>query len=687
LPNNGAHAVEFGRSICGDLAAAERREWLVTNGLGGFASGTIAGTLTRRYHGLLIAALSPPVGRTLLVTKADESAAYRDAVYDLATNRWSDDYIAPCGFTQIERFYLDGTTPVWQYALADALLEKRIWMEPGANTTFVRYRLLHAASSIALALRVLVNCRDFHGNTHAGGWEMAIVPAGRAMRIDPGEGMTTFWICSDRGEAAVENIWYRDFVLSEEARRGLDDRDDNLCAGRITATLQPGESLTMSAGVGDDVILRQAQDDKRQAQDDGAAAGEMAWGRRIEHEAAVLGAWMRTGSAEISPPWMHQCVLAADQFVVAAPAASDPDARAVIAGYHWFGPWGRDTMIALPGLTLTTGRPKIAKQILMTAAAFIDEGILPNFFAESGEAIEYNTVDAALWYVEAVARYVSATGDRETLAALWPSLRNVIESYRDGTRYGIHMDGDGLIAAGAAGVALTWMDAKIGDWVVTPRVGKPIEISALWYNALERMKQLATLLGMPIEAYDRLAQVAAGGFERFWNAQALYCYDVLDGPNGDDATLRPNQIFAVALAHSPLSFERQRAVVDACAASLLTSNGLRTLAPSDPRFVPHYYGSQDARDAAYHQGTVWPWLLGPFAIAYALVYGDAMRARSLLEPLANLMTGYGLGSICEISDGAAPFTARGAIAQAWSIAELLRAWHELSAMAAQAQLS
>ena len=302
--------------------------------------------------------------------------------------------------------------------------------------------------------------------------------------------------------------------------------------------------------------------------------------------------------------------------------------------------------------------------------------MLPNFFPDAGQTPEYNTVDAALWYVEAAARYVEASRDLVTLRALWPSLKQVIDGYRNGTRYGIHMDADGLIVANAPGVQLTWMDAKVGDWVVTPRAGKPVEIGALWYNALERMSSLAACIEEP-DLFAAVAERARAGFDRFWNEAATCCFDVIDGPAGNDASLRPNQIFAVSLPHSPLSPERQRAVVEKCAAELLTSAGLRTLAPSDPHFIAHYGGSQRDRDAAYHQGTVWPWLLGPFALAHARVFADRPAARSFLTPLREQLTDGGLGTLGEIADGAAPFEPRGAIAQAWSVAETLRAWHEL----------
>jgi predicted glycogen debranching enzyme len=654
--------ITFGRSVCGELDAAERREWLVTNGLGGFASGTIAGTLTRRYHGLLIAALNPPLERTLLVTKLDEVVQYRGGAYELATNRWNDGYVAPRGFALIERFYLDGGTPVWQYALADALLEKRVTMSQGVNATQVRYTVLRAALPLVLRIHAFVNYRDFHGNTHAGSWPMAVTPCGGGFCVEAYEGATPFCILADRGEAAIENVWYRDFVLAQETYRGLDDRDDNLAAGSFVVTLAPGEAVTIAASVG--APLDSARGDTIVAPLDSARGDTRG----------------DTARDDTRPWWVGQCGVAAEQFIVAKPTANDPDGTSIIAGYHWFGDWGRDTMIALPGLTLATGRTEVARKILIAFAPLVDRGMLPNFFPEAGAAPEYNTADAALWYVEAAGCYVDATGDRATLRAIWPSLHDVVTNYRDGTRYGIHMDADGVIVASAPGVQLTWMDAKIGDWVVTPRMGKPVEIAALWYNALERMATMAELLGEKSDDYAALAERSRRGFDRFWNASSGFCYDVIDGPDGDDPTLRPNQLFAVSLPYSPLTVDRQRGVVDACSAQLLTTNGLRTLPPSDPRFVPAYDGSPRERDAAYHQGTVWPWLLGPFAIAHARVYGDATRALSYLEPLADQLLDYGLGSISEIADAAAPFRPAGAIAQAWSVAELLRAWKKVSEM-------
>ncbi|MBV8654401.1 MAG: glycogen debranching enzyme family protein [Candidatus Eremiobacteraeota bacterium] len=626
--------------------------------------GTIAGTLTRRYHGLLIAALRPPLERTLLATKVDETATYRGVRTELATNRWRNGYVSPAGFVAIERFALDGTMPVWHYALGDALLEKRIWMEYGKNAVYVRYRLLRGAAPVDLQLRVFANYRNFHGNTHAGEWTMRVTGIESGVRVDAFDGAQPYWLLADRGTATAENVWYRDFFLSIENQRGLDDLDDNLAAARVDVALEPGQETTLLASTESDVAFADALE------------------RRHARDGIVIATWQATPHAAADPGWMRHCVLAADQFVVERPTVSDPKAMTVIAGYPWFADWGRDTMISLPGLALMTGRPEIAQEILASFAAHIDGGMLPNCFPETGEAPQYNTVDGALWFVEALARYVRATGDLPALRTFWPALQSIIDGYRGGTRYGIHMDADGLIVASDPGQQLTWMDARVGDWIVTPRMGKPVEIAALWFNACKRMAELADRLKAPAEEYSRLAQTVAAGFARFWNPATDCCYDVLDGPQGNDATLRPNQLFAIALAYPVLDAAHFRAVVDACAAQLLTSNGLRTLSPADPKFIGEYSGPAQHRDASYHQGTAWPWLLGAFSVAHARAYGNAATARSFLEPLADQLFDYGLGSVSEIADGADPFRPRGAVSQAWSVGELLRAWHDIGEICA-----
>ncbi len=655
--------VDWGREICGTLAAAESREWLCTNGIGGFASGTVAGLLTRRYHGLLMAALKPPLGRTLLAAKVDDSVEYAGHGYRLFANRWADGTVDPHGYRQIERFHLEGTTPVWTYAVADALLEKRVWMEHGQNTTYVMYRLLRAGGPLLLEAKGLVNYRDYHATTRAGGWRMDVSPVPNGLRVVAFDGAHPFLLLTPGAEVEPRHDWYHGFHLSQEQERGLDFQEDHLHAGTFRATLQPGAALTLVLSTETAPSLN----------------GEEAWQRRRRHEDELLSRWQRAQPvAAKAPGWVQHLVLAADQFVVRRPLPDDPDGMSVIAGYHWFGDWGRDTMISLPGLLISTGRLEAARRILTTFARFVDRGMLPNRFPDAGEAPEYNTVDATLWYFDAIRAYHRATGDDALLRQIFPVLEEIIQWHRDGTRYGIAEDkADGLLRSGEPGVQLTWMDAKVGDWVVTPRTGKAVEVNALWYNALCSMTAFARRLGNPDARWERLAERVRASFERFWNDAAGYCYDVVDGPDGDDAALRPNQIFAVSLPESPLSPERQRQVVDACARHLLTSFGLRSLAPAHPDYKGRYGGGPWERDGAYHQGTVWGWLLGPFTLAHLRVYRDREAARAFLQPMAHHLGDYGVGSIAEIFDGDPPLLPRGCIAQAWSVAETLRAWLEI----------
>src|SRR5947208_2534275 len=655
--------IRFGREIAGELDLAERREWLCTNGLGGFASGTVAGTLTRRYHGLLVAALRPPVGRTLLAAKLDETIAYDGLATALGANRWANGMVAPQGFRALESFALEGTTPIWTYAVGDALLEKRVWMEQGANTTYVRYRLLRGRAPAALALDALVNYRDAHSLTRSNGWRMMVTTVTHGLRVLAFEGARPLVILAEGAAAEPAHTWYERFDLPREHERGLDAREDHLHAGTLRASLAPGGALT--------VVLS--------AEASPSLDGSQARRQRERHEKEVLRSWRRRQpAARHSPAWLAQLVLAADQFISTRSITGGPDATTIVAGYPWFGDWGRDTMIALAGLTLVTGRAEIARRILTTWARVVDHGMLPNRFPDAGGPPDYTTADAALWYVEAIRAYHEATGDDALLREIFPRIEDIVRCHREGTRHGIALDpGDGLLAAGEPGVQLTWMDAKVDGRVVTPRTGKPVEINALWYNALRAMAAFARRLQKPAEPWDDAAAHANAGFERFWNERSGCCYDVLDGPDGHDDTLRPNQLLAVALPESPLARERQRRVVDVCARHLLTSYGLRTLAPDHPHYQGRYAGGPRERDSAYHQGTVWAWLLGPFAVAHFKVHGDAEAARSFLIPLADHLGDYGVGSVAEVFDGDPPFAPRGAIAQAWSVAEALRAWHQI----------
>jgi predicted glycogen debranching enzyme len=657
--------VEFGREICGVLDVAEQREWLVTNGIGGFASGTVSGNLTRRYHGLLVAALHPPVGRMQLVAKLDEIAHYDGPDYALGTNRWASGAIEPQGYVHIESFRLDGTTPVWRFALGDALLEKRVWMRHGENTTYVQYTMLRGSQPLELELKALINYRDFHSNTHAGDWHMKIDAVKSGLQITAFEGATPFYLLSASATVEPRHDWCRDYFLPLDKYRGLDDREDYLLAAVFRATLARDQSVTV-------VFSTDAN---------AALDGDIARAQNTKRESDLLAQWSSTDppAASAAPAWVRQLIPAADQFVVRRDlpdASEDSDGKSIIAGYHWFSDWGRDTMIALPGLTLATGRPDIAKKILLSFARYIDGGMLPNNFPDAGGRPDYNTVDAGLWLFEAVRQYFVATQDIETLAKLFPGMAQMIDAHVTGTRYQIHVDqADGLLYAGEPGVQLTWMDAKVGDWVVTPRIGKPVEINALWFNALETMASLAPAAQQSAEPFAKLAARVKHSFAKFWNASAGYCYDVIDAPEiGNDAALRPNHIFAVSLPQSPLPTEQQKAVVDICARRLVTSYGLRSLAQNEPGYQGHYGGNIRERDGAYHQGTVWGWLLGPFVLAHLRVYADRAAAMSFLEPLGKQIHSHGLGTLSEIFDGEAPFSPRGCIAQAWTVAEVLRAW-------------
>lgn len=636
--------------------AAAEREWLVTNGLGGYAAGTVAGLLTRRYHGLLVAALQPPLGRTVLLSKLEETVAAAGSTYPLYTNRWqrSDAPADPPGFRHIERFRLEGTTPVWIFALGDARLEKRIWMEQGRNVTYVAYRHAEGPTPLQIGIKALVTFRDAHATTRAGNWQMTVEPVGGGIRVTPYAGAVPLYLLTDRAGAEPRHEWYRDHALTMEAGRGLEALEDLLYAAQFTATLEPGETLTLVAGTEANLDV------------DATAAAA----RQQAREEALLAA---AGLAD-EPPWIQQLALAADQFVVRR-TVNGEGGRSVIAGYHWFGDWGRDTMIALPGLTLATGRAEIAAQILRTYARFVDQGMLPNRFPDGRKAPEYNTVDATLWYFEAIRAYYQATDDQALVADLFPVLKEMVTHHLQGTRHGIATDpADGLLRSGEPGVQLTWMDAKLDDWVVTPRTGKAVEVNALWYHALRTMAEFAELVGGDPRPFTTVADRAAKAFPRFWNENAGYCFDVIDGPDGDDPALRPNQLLAVALHHSPLPEWQQQAVVEACTRHLLTPMGLRTLAPGHPDYAGRYEGDPRSRDGAYHQGTVWPWLIGPFVAAHLRVYGDGPLARSFLEPFADHLADQCLGTIGEIADGDPPHTPRGAVAQAWSVAEVLRAW-------------
>ncbi|MBI5567566.1 MAG: glycogen debranching enzyme family protein [Chloroflexi bacterium] len=651
--------LELGRDICGDAEQALRREWLVTNGQGSYACGTVAGANTRCYHGLLVAALAAPVGRTLLVAKIEATAHLRGAGYKLDTNEWADGSIEPPAYKLIESFQLDGTIPTWTYALAEAQLVKRIWLPHGQPTTFVTYTHARGTDPIDLDLKVLCTYRDHHNST-TGDWVPTLTHTPTSLRVDALDEVPPYFVTIEHGTYTPIERWYHKFKHRVETERGLDDVEDLYAAGQFHVTLEPGETIALVASTLEDASLD--------------------WQTALYAERKRQKMLIEQSGCEDAPDWIRQLVLAADQFIVDRAFGSEVG-KSVIAGYHWFGDWGRDTMIALPGLCLTTKRYDVAKTILRTFATFVDRGMLPNRFPDQGEKPEYNTIDATLWYFHAIDAVVAATADWTLVRDLYPVLQDILAWHVKGTRYNIHVDKDGLLYGGDPTVQLTWMDAKVDDWVVTPRIGKPVEINALWIHALRIMTRFAQQLGFEHDAADyalRAEQAAASFARRFWYAAGGYLYDVIDGPTGNDAALRPNQLFALSLRPTLLSHAAAVSVVNVCAKELLTSFGLRSLAPTHADYQGKFTGDRYARDGAYHQGTVWGWLIGPFVEAHYTVFKDRAAALSYLAPFEQQLRDVGLGTIGEVFEGDAPHLPKGCAAQAWSVAEVLRLWKVLT---------
>ena len=595
-----------------------------------------------------MAATKPPVGRVLLLSKLEETMVARGSRYELSANRYPGT-VHPRGYRYLKEFRLD-PFPVFTYEVADLELEKRVFLVHGENTVVVQYELRGDTADCTLEVRPLIAFRDYHATTHANDAlnPHVAIETGRAS-IAPYPGLPTLHLAHNATCAQATGAWYYNFEYDRERERGLDYQEDlfNPCvlafdlARRATATIvastEPREASRAP-------VLRRAE---------------------VQRRAELLR------PVPSDDPLVRSLLSAAGQFIVRR-----DELRSVIAGYHWFSDWGRDTMIALPGLTLATGRPEIAKDILLAFARTIDQGMLPNRFPDAGETPEYNTVDATLWFFAAVDALVRYTGDLQFVKThVYEKLVNIVDWHERGTRYGIHADADGLLTCGER---LTWMDAKAGDWVVTPRAGKPVEVQALWYNALRTLETFAAKFGDTVTSTRCLSlalDLVRPNFIRlFWNDAAGCLYDVVNSGERD-ASIRPNQIFAVSLPHTMLPEEKERKVVEVVQRELLTPYGLRTLAPIDPRYRGRYEGDQRSRDAAYHQGTVWPWLLGPFLTAYAKLNGPESHGRiaQWLAPFREHLRTAGLGQISEIFDGDPPHHPRGCIAQAWSVAEILRA--------------
>lgn len=645
--------MSFGKSeLNPDTGAA--KEWLLTNGLGGFASSTIIGMNTRRYHGLLIAALNPPVDRRLLVAKLDEDFYINGERFVLGTNQVRGGY-AQQGYRYLQRFRRY-PFPEYTYQMKDVFLIKTIFMIYGENTTVVHYRIINEfRRDLSIYVFPLVNCRDYHGTTHeSSSYRQEILDCRYRVQIEPFPDAPRICLSSDRAGFIGEPSWYRGMYYAVEEFRGLPSCEDHFIPGYFKVDMRDSGEFS--------VVLSTAEISK------------------IDYRGWKTREWKRQEKllslAGYRDEFARMLSLAADDFVVWRKSTGK---KTVIAGYPWFSDWGRDAMIALPGLTLCTGRFQDAREILDTFAAYVKDGLIPNMFPDAGVEPIYNTVDASLWYFYAVQKYLAYTGDyRFVKEELFPVLRSVIDNYRRGTRFQIGMDRDGLIAAGSPGIQLTWMDARVGDWVVTPRHGKPVEVNALWYNALVLMSELTVLLGTRNE-YDELAALVRRNFPAvFWNEEKQCLYDVVGEEK--DSRVRPNQIIAVSLPHSPLPKDKAQAVVRRVFEDLYIGPGLRSLSPLEPGYHGHYGGSQYSRDAAYHQGTAWSWLLGHFITAYRRVFDfspeSLIVARLLLAPMREHLRDHGLGTISEIFDASYPFTPRGCFAQAWGVAEALRCYVE-----------
>ena len=650
------------------------REWLVTNGLGGYASGTVNGNLTRRYHGLLIAALPNPDGRYMMLN----ALAERYEVAGKTVAFFGPQELAPDGVEAMvpAEFKLEGGLPVWVYRFAGHTVEKRLLLTNSQNTVHQIYRYVSGSGSLLLELRPAVNFRShdamvsiapsehFTLTDHENGYELSGGADTPILRF----------ACTPRAKFMLERRTINGIIFAAEQSRGYDYIGSLFSPGYLCIDLQPEADLAITASTESWEMMTTLS----------------------PHEAVSLERQRRASLLQNADSCLRdgigaELVLAADQFVirpvgrtedgVRARAAGD-QVRTVIAGYYWFTDWGRDTMISLEGLTLTSGRHTEASWILRTFAHYVKDGLIPNMFPEGKKEGLYHTADASLWFFHAVSRYLHFSHDTVTLRLVLPKLEEIAEAHLKGTRFGIHVDPkDGLLSQGAPGYQLTWMDAKVGDWVVTPRRGKAVEINALWYNALCNLSGwMEQVKGRGAgERYINHAHRAKESFNRrFWCEEKQHLYDVVDGEDGgDDASCRPNQIFAFSLPNPVLDRERWKPVLDVVTEKLLTPVGLRSLSPDDPNYKPKYDGDLRSRDAAYHQGSVWGWLIGPYIDAWLKINPEKpQEARKFLDDLAPHLSEACVGSISEIFDAETPHTPRACIAQAWSVAEVLRCWEK-----------
>jgi predicted glycogen debranching enzyme len=642
--------LSFGRGLCGTYPEAVEREWLETNGRGGYAMSTILGANTRRHHGVFTFAQQPPVRRFQVVNRLQEAVTRGETRVDLSSQGYPDT-VHPMGFKNIESFRLD-PFPVWTFAYSDVRLEKWFFLRYGEDTAVAIYRQV-SGPPVSLDARPLLTCRGHHDLCREDGRfddtltigtsdVTVALPDKRPVRIRAAGG--TFF---------SDPFWYRNQDYMWEKRRGLEFREDAYAPGGFVFPLEPGRSVAL-------VISVEERDPK----------DAPVWAEEERRFRAGVRA-----RAKVRGPLAETLAGAADQFLV-----SRGEGMTIIAGYPWFEDWGRDAMISLPGLCLATGRPDDARRVLDTFAAHVRAGLLPNRFSDGAGTPEYNAMDAPLWFIAAAQKYFRATADVESLRRWLPVFRQMLDSYRHGTLFDMRMEKDGLLHAPDQEWALTWMDARVRDRPVTPRGGKPVEVQALWYNALQFVSELEIKFGEPSGDYPRLAAQARDSFNaKFWNPAAGYLHDRLDGDRGDPA-LRPNALIAASLPFEILEQSRFRPLVDTAWRALYTSYGLRTLAPEDASYFGSYTGPPDVRDRQYHQGPAWPWLMGPFLTVFVKAYGASeatkARLREFLTPFRDHMFEAGLGSVSELCEGNAPHRPRGCPWQAWSVAELLRVMDE-----------
>jgi predicted glycogen debranching enzyme len=644
--------VKIGAEDCRNLDRALSLEWLETNGRGGFASGTVVGANTRRYHALLLTARKPPSERLVLVNHLEEWLDIDGQAISLSTNLYPD-AVHPTGYEHCIEFSTD-PWPTWTFDCNGLTVQREILSIHGRDMVIVRWKLIGKKPSRAvLRVRPKLTGRDYHGLHQENG--------SLSTEVQVGSGTVVWHPYSDllpvrafhSGGYRHEPNWYRHIQFPVEQQRGLDAEEDWWSPGEFTFDLEPGSTRTLA-------LTSEAID----------RLDVVALARREKSRRDTV-----RQAAPADDPLAGELWCAAEIFL----SERGPQ-QTVIAGYPWFTDWGRDTFISLPGLCLVTGRLDVAWQVIASFTAHVSEGMVPNRFPDAGEQPEYNTIDASLWFIHAIDRYLAASRDETRVRkTAWPAVKQILDGYRRGTRYGIRMGEDGLITGGVPGAQLTWMDAKVGDWVVTPRHGKPVEIQALWVRALEVGETLARRFG-EVDYADRCrndrSNAIASFRNRFWYERGGYLYDVIDGPEGNDPSLRPNQLYAISLVDELVPRGRAQQILRLVEEQLLTPVGLRTLSPQDPHYCGRYEGGVRERDGAYHQGTVWPFLLGTFVTAWIKVHGKKAaalkQARAFLDGIGEHLKEACLAQVSEIFDAEAPHNPRGCYAQAWSVAEPLR---------------